>query len=411
MRLAVLVSQYPAPSHTFIRREIDALRRRGMEVQTFSVRPPAPEEILSELDRREFAATRYVFPLSFVGLAAAHFSAIITRPSAYLVTLRASLKHRVPGLRSLGRALAYFVEGIYLSKWLRRAGVTHLHNHFANPAANVGYVCSLFLKLPWSLTLHGSADLAYPAGMLLGDKIRAAGFVACVSHYGRSQAMRTVEPEHWDKLLIVRCGVELDALPPRMRHDDRSIRFVSVGRLSPEKGQVGLVEAFAMLIAEGIDAKLRLVGDGADMERVRERIRERRLEQHCVLTGRLAEADALREIAGADVFVLASLMEGLPVVLMEALGIGVPVVAPCVAGIPELVTPERGGLLFSPGDWTGLAACMKRMAEDPPLRASLALTGRARIAAEFDVNKAVEPLYVRLRAESDACEEHDGESA
>jgi len=398
MCIAYLISEYPSPSHTFIRREVQALRARGIDVRTFSVRRTPADQLLSEGDRSEAASTTSILPVGPATLLLAQVGALGRHPLRYLRTLRNALTHRVPGARALLWTLFYFVEAIVLARALRRVGATHLHTHFANAGANVGYLASSFLGLPFSLTLHGTVDLDYPAGVLLGDKLRAACFIACVSDFGRAQAMRTVEPEQWSKLIRVRCGVEPAALPQRTRAPDEVVRFVSVGRLSPEKGQSGLIQAFHSLRSAGLQTELRLAGDGPDLERVRTQIAALDLDGRCVLLGRLSEADALREIADADVLVLSSLMEGLPVVLMEALALGVPVIAPWVAGIPELVRDGQSGLLYAPGRWDELGACMQRLAGDPALRCALGGAGRARVLAEFAVDIAIEPLLSQFRA-------------
>src|SRR5690606_7934351 len=126
------------------------------------------------------------------------------------------------------------------------------------------------------------------------------------------------------------------------------VRIVTVGRLSPEKGSVGLIEAFAACRSRGLDAELLMIGDGPGRADVEAAIAAHRLGDRCHLTGALSEADVLRELGDADMFVLPSLMEGLPVVLMESLGAGLPTVAPAVAGVPELVEDGVTGLLFDP---------------------------------------------------------------
>jgi colanic acid/amylovoran biosynthesis glycosyltransferase len=173
---------------------------------------------------------------------------------------------------------------------------------------------------------------------------------------------------------------------------------VSVGRLSPEKGYVGLIAAFAKVIERGTRAELRLIGDGQERPRIKQEIERHRLESYCSLLGRLPEPDVLREVARADVFVLPSFMEGLPVVLMEALGLKVPVIAPCVAGIPELVEHGKTGLLFSPANWDELTEHILTLLADGGLRDRLAEAGRARIEAGFDATRAVEPLYLKFSA-------------
>lgn len=392
-----MVSKYPAPSHTFIRREIDALRQRGVIVETFSLRRPHPEEREAETDRVECASTWYVRPVNLRGLVSAHLQALTSGPRRYARSLREALRHRVPGLRALAWALRLFGEAMLLAIELRRRGHGHLHNHFANDGGDIGFLATTYLGIPWSLTLHGTSEFDYPSVILVPRKIRAAAFVACVSHFGRAQAMRAVEPEEWSKLFLVRCGVELERLPERLRlAGGAPLRLISVGRLVPEKGHVGLIAAFARAVERGARAELRVVGDGPERARIQHAIHRLGLGSCCVLLGRLAEPAVLREIADADVFVLTSFMEGLPVVLMEALGLGVPVIAPCVAGIPELVEHGRTGLLFSPGNWDELTEHMLTLIEDPGLRDKLATAGRARIESEFDITLAVEPLYQRL---------------
>jgi glycosyltransferase involved in cell wall biosynthesis len=399
VRVAYLVSRYPAASHTFIRREVAALRRRGIDIETFSIRRPAMDERQTEADRREFENTQYLLPTNLLRLLAAHGVALVCTPLRYAATLREALRHRVPGVKALASALSYFLQAILLADALRRGGHDRLHNHFANGGGTVGYLATRYLGIPWSLTLHGTSEFDYPFVLLLAEKIRAATFVACVSHFGRAQAMRVVEPEQWHKLSVVRCGIELDSLPERQpRGDGASPRVVSVGRLSPEKGYVGLIAAFAEVIERGGPAELRLIGEGPERPRIEREIRRHRLQSRCSLLGRLSEPDVLREVACADVFVLPSFMEGLPVVLMEALGLKVPVIAPAVAGIPELVEHGKTGLLFSPGNWEELTAHILALLEDGDLRDRLAQAGRARIEAGFDATRAVDLLYSKFSA-------------
>ncbi len=181
-----------------------------------------------------------------------------------------------------------------------------------------------------------------------------------------------------------------------MRPPGGRLRILTVGRISPEKGHVGLIDAFASAVERGLDAELRLVGDGPDLDIVRRQIEARGMGPRVSMPGRLAEEKVLEEMAGADLFVMTSFMEGLPVVLMEALALELPVIAPCVAGIPELVIHRETGLLFAPGNWPELTDWMLELAADPELARRMAHAGRARVEREFDVDRAVEPLLARL---------------
>jgi glycosyltransferase involved in cell wall biosynthesis len=393
MKVGYLVSQYPAASHTFIRREVEALRLRGVEIQTFSVRRPTSMELKSPRDQAEFATTHYLLPANLKKLLSAHAFALAARPTAYLRVLLLAVRHRVPGVRALVWAVFHFAEAIQLARELELRQITRLHNHFANSGATVGLLASNFLKLPWSFTLHGISDTDYPAGLLLSAKIEAASFVACVSEFGRAQAMRLSTPEHWHKLTIVRCGLDFKDLPKkRCRDPVRRPRLICVGRLSPEKGHLGLLEAFANMLARGIDAELVLVGDGPERDKIEEALSRLNLRDKIRLAGTLGEDATLAEIADADMLVLASFMEGLPVVLMEAMALGIPVVATRVAGIPELIVDEQNGLLFSPANWDELTEQLSRLLTDEVLRQQLGQAGRSRVFLNHNICKAFDSL-------------------
>jgi glycosyltransferase involved in cell wall biosynthesis len=351
-RLAYLTSQYPAASHTFIQREIEGLRALGWEIETFSVREAASGEVSGARDRSEHDHTYYLLSQPLIVFAVAQLRALIGHPVRYFSCLMLSLSHRPPGMRGFLLACAHFVESITLALELRRRGVVHLHNHFANSAATVGLIACRFLRIRWSFTVHGISETDYPAGLLLGKKVQAATFVASASWFFRAQALRLVQRDQWDKVEVIRCGLPLHRLPARVA--DRSGTIVCVGRLSPEKAQAGLLQAFAQLHRKRPDLELRFVGDGPDRHLLERLARELNIATRVTFCGRLTEEDTLAEIAAADVLALPSFMEGLPIVLMEAMALGVPVVASRVAGIPELVTSGLNGMLFDPSDWAAL---------------------------------------------------------
>ena len=394
MRIGYLVSVYPAPSHTFIRREIEALRNHGLQIETFSIRRPSPDELKSAQDTSAYGETWYLLPARALTLLAAHCAVLLTQPLTYLRVFIKALRHRPPGLMSLALGVVYFAEAVVLARELKRRSIGHLHNHFANSGAIVGMLTSSILGIPWSLTLHGISETDYPAGLLLGDKIKEATFVACVSYFGRAQAMRTVAANQWQKLFISRCGLQMADLPARPAHRPGHVaRVICVARLSPEKAHTGLLLAFAQVLKRGHKAELVLVGDGSERPHIESTIRELGLTGLVRLRGHLSEADTLAEVANSDVLVLASFMEGLPVVLMEAMALGLPAVASRVAGIPELIEDGVEGLLFNPTDWNDLTEKLETLLADPELRERLGAAARIKIEAEFKIETVVKPMY------------------
>jgi colanic acid/amylovoran biosynthesis glycosyltransferase len=399
VRVAYLASSYPAASHTFIRREIEALRARGAQIDTFTVRRARSGELRAEADRREADATWSVLPAPPLALAAAHASAILTRPVAYLRVLRESLVQRTSGARASLWALFHFAEAIRLARELERRGHRHLHVHFSNAGADVGRLAASYLGISWSVTLHGSADFDSPTRELLAGKIASARFTVCVSDFGRAQALRLVDPLHWPKVLVARCGLDLKRIPPRGARERTRPRVLCVGRLSPEKGHVGLVEAFAALTRTGVDAELRIVGEGPERARIEEAVARLGLGARISLPGTASEDEVRAELAQADVFALSSFMEGLPVSMLEAMAQGVPVVVPRLSGVPEAALDGETALLYTPGRWDELAACLARLLRDPALGERLAAGARAKVEAEYEIERAVQPLHQRLLAE------------
>ncbi len=398
MRIGYLTSQYPAASHTFIRREIETLRAQGIDIATFSIRRPAPGERRDSLGQMAYDTTGYVLPIDWFALISAHLASLATRPGVYLGTLRLALRHRPPGLKPGLWSLFHFAEAILLARMLRRNGIDRLHNHFGNSAATVGMLAAHFLRMPWSLTLHGISEFDYPAGLLLAAKLEHATFAACVSYFGMAQAMRITRPEIWPRLTLVRCGVDPGALPEARPESgtEPPLDVICVGRLSPEKGHAGLLAATGRLLRKGLPIRLTLVGDGPERESLEALARELDLGDRVAFTGRLHEAAALEAIARSDILVLASFMEGLPIVLMEAMALGVPVVASRVAGIPELVKDGESGLLFDPANWAGLEHAIERLCRDAELRDALASEGRRRVTGEFSYPGAAAPLIARF---------------
>ncbi|HET9630699.1 MAG TPA: glycosyltransferase, partial [Novosphingobium sp.] len=177
--------------------------------------------------------------------------------------------------------------------------------------------------------------------------------------------------------------------------DAGEVRLISVGRLSPEKGQTCLLEAFAMA-SRNARATLTVVGHGPLAADLKARAENLGIADRVRFTGRLGTTETLAEIAAADALVLPSFMEGLPVVLIEALALGRPVIASQVAGIPEAVVHGHNGLLVPPLDVASLAEAMENLIDSPALRRQLAANARCSVAAEFLSGASWRRLHERL---------------
>lgn len=398
MRVAYLVNQYPHVSHTFIRREIAALEAAGTEVDRFSIRPSA-EELVDPADREERRRTEVLLDAGAAGLLLALAVTAVRRPLPWLRALRAAIRLSRRSGRGLLRHLAYLGEACMLVRRLRGRGVRHLHAHFGTNSAAVAMLASLLDGPPYSFTVHGPEEFDSPESLSLREKVARSAGAVVVSDFGRSQLLRWADPEDWPKVRVVRCGLDAAFLGAGPRELPEVPRLVCVGRLAGQKGQLLLLEALTLVAAEGIDFEMILAGDGPLRPALEERLRVLSLGGRVRITGWLGGEAVRRELLAARLMVLPSFAEGLPVVLMEALALGRPVVTTYVAGIPELVENGVSGWLVPAGSAPALAGALADALRAPTeTLARMGRAGAARVAALHDASREAAKLAEMFRA-------------
>jgi colanic acid/amylovoran biosynthesis glycosyltransferase len=345
VRLAYLCNLYPAVSHSFVRREIAGVEAQGHTVHRFSLRPPPPD-LCDDADLAEASLTEAVLAKGSGQLVLASLALLATRPIRTVNALALALHLSGQGLGVRIRHAAYFLEAAWLTRRLEELRVEHLHVHFATNPAVVGMLVSSLGGPPFSLTIHGSEEFDSPVALRLGAKVEAATFVAAISSFTRSQLMRWSKPEDWKKIQVVRCGVDEAFLQsPMVPVHANSTEFVCVARLHPGKGLTLLMEACERLRSVGEQFSLTIVGDGEFRRELEEEISRRGLKDIVSLVGTRSSAEIRDYLIQARAFVLPSFAEGLPVVIMEALALGRPVIATYVGGIPELLDSEDGWMI------------------------------------------------------------------
>jgi colanic acid/amylovoran biosynthesis glycosyltransferase len=400
LRIAYLVGRYPGVSHTFIQREVVALRSLGVDVSTFSVWRTDPQELLSEGDRREYERTQVLLPPRLPAALAGHVRAA-EMPRGYASLIGHALRLGPPGVRRLLLGGSWIVEAVSLWDALRRTGIRHIHAHLNGTAPTVAMLAAELgnvaepdsaRRWTWSFTVHGPSEFADVVRERLRAKIEAASFVVAISDFARSQLMSLVDESRWSKLHVVHCGVDPNVFVPVPdgavpQREDGVLNILSVGRLSAAKGHGVLLEAVARVAGEGVPVHVTLVGDGPRRAELERRAESLGIRHRVTFSGAVGQDELPGYFAAADVFCLASFAEGLPVVLMEAMATGTPVVTTAVMGIPELVVNGEHGLVVRPGRPDLIASAIRRLAADAELRQRLGQAARARVADEFDVHR------------------------
>lgn len=398
MRIAYVVNQYPRTSHSFIRREIQALEAQGVEVLRFSLRP-VQEELPSEADRLERERTRTVLAQGVAGHAVAISAVALRHPLALARALVCAVRLGWRSDRGLVRHLAYLAEACVLVRWLGQAGVDHLHAHFGTNSAAVALLCHELGGPSFSLTVHGPEEFDKPEFLGLGEKIHRAAFAVAISSFGRSQLYRWARHEDWAKLEVVHCGVGEDLLRAPATPVPTEPRLVCVARLSEQKGHLLLVEAAARLAAEGLPFEITLAGDGPLRGRIEDLVRRFRLDGHVRVAGWMSAAEVRDAIVGSRALLLPSFAEGLPVVVMEALALGRPVITTAVGGIPELIETGVTGWLVPAGSIDALVAAMRAALQASPARlGEMGRAGAALVAQHHDAAKEARKLAALFRS-------------
>jgi glycosyltransferase involved in cell wall biosynthesis len=391
--VAYLVPWYPAISVTFVLREVEALRRLGRRVLTMSIHRARPADMPAEADRQAYASTYCLSPPRPLDHLAAHWQALRTRSGAYLRTLLAALRAGPVEPAVKARGVLYFCEAVVAWWHAERSGARHVHGVFSGPAADAAMLAARLGGdgWTWSLAAHGTDMLQIPRASLAA-KIASARFVTVSSDFGRSQLMVVAEPEHWSKICVVHCGLDMaeyDGTPPPPSPDGE-LRLITVGRLEREKGHALMLDALAAI--DGSPVSLTVIGDGSEMAALQAQAARLGIADRVRFLGRIGQDEIRGHYGRADAFCLSSLGEGIPVVLMEAMAMRMPVIAPRIMGIPELVQEGASGLLVTPGRPDELANAIRTLADQRERWQAMGEAGRARVAEHFEIGACARRL-------------------
>lgn len=390
MRVGYLNSEYPSVTHTFIEREIRAVRAAGVEVVPYSVRIPSPSAVRGEAAEAARAETRYILsdPVRVLLDVA---RAVFTQPTGLVRAIRQSQRMAIGGLGDRFRHLAYVAEAARLVRMLRADGVRHVHVHMANNGAAIALLGGLIdPSIEYSLTVHGPQDFYDVHRLQMGLKAERAVFVRCISNFCRSQMMVWCSPSAWPGLHVVPMGLDPEQFPVGSeREETGQLRLLAIGRMHAIKGHLLLIDALAQAIRGGVDASLDLVGDGPLKGDVERRVASLGIGDRVRLHGARPVEEIPRFVAEADLMVISSFNEGVPTVLMEAMAAGCLVLSTRVGGVAELVDDQessRSGFLVDAGSVDSLADGLRQVAAtSPEARREIRRRARETVLKRYDV--------------------------
>lgn len=392
MHVAYLINIYPAVSHTFIRREINALEALGIKVDRFALRG-WDSELVDPLDLAELEKTRFTLKAGVGRLLFSAFLFAFAHPVLFWRGLMLAMAMSKNSERGPLYHLIYLAHACKILGWISGSSVTHLHAHFGSNSAEIAALIHVMGGPTFSYTAHGSEVFENPRSHSLPVKAEHAKAVVTSCAYIGSQMKYHIPHKNWPKVHVVHCGLADSAFEHAPTPVPAQPTFLSVGRFSPEKGHLVLLEAFSKLRETHPEARLVLAGDGPMRKEIEARVEREGLGNAVRITGWVTSDQVREELRGARALVHPSFIEGLPVVIMEAMAEYRPVISTYISGIPELVQSGKNGWLVPAGQAEELAQalqeCADMSAEEIQHRA---VAGFERVRARHSVTPQAEKL-------------------
>ena len=402
-RVAYMMSRFPKITETFILYEMLAAEKAGVCIEVFPLRREKTAKMHPEA--AAYVSRAHFLPLLSGEILLDNLTTLLKQPGLWLRTLSTLVRANLGCRRFLFGALAAFPMCVSMARRMRQRRIDHIHAHFASHPAAAAWIIHQFSGIPYSFVAHGS-DLHRDQHMLT-EKVHDAEFVVAISDYNRRIILNEAGDQYREKVRVIHCGVNPDDFrSDRCRETESEasapLKVFCIGTLHEVKGQSFLIEAAQEATAGGVNMTLHLVGDGPDRKMLEQQAAAAGLKDAVIFEGRRDRHEIVEMLQTADMLVAPSVptadgrREGIPVVLMEAMAAGVPVVASRLSGIPELVKHEITGLLTEPGDANGIADAIQRLNAAPALRTQLSEAGRKMVQDQFNMEHGIKLVIQQI---------------
>jgi glycosyltransferase involved in cell wall biosynthesis len=402
LRIAFFTAQAPwGRTEPFVLTEIASIRPHVEQVLVVPVK--RDNELFHGALARELADASVQLPLVSGSILAVTISTAVRRPGQVATLLIDLLREGRSRVRL--KNLVVLPKALYIARSLQAFQPHHIHACWASVPATMAFIVARVLGVPWSFTAH-SWDIG--EGNILSAKMKAASFVRVISKFGRNRLRRLVGGSYDERLHVIHVGTRIATKPAGAVRDPRQPLVVGcIARLDDVKGHRHLIGACRILRDRGLHFVCELIGDGPLRHDLEAEVHEAGLVDNVHFQGARTHSEVLAtlERGELDVVVLSSVeasdgrVEGIPVVLLEAMAHGIPTIASDIGGIPELLT-GGAGILVRPGDPISLAAAIERMATDSTLRETTIRNGLIRVQSEFDLNRIAAALVNLMDASS-----------
>ena len=385
-----VVSTWPRLSATFILNEVLAVERSGVSLRIFSIKDPDGEPVHARVAQVRARVTYLSLRRHWKSALQANLRLLCRQPGRYCRALLQALRYRRWGV------LQRFFQAGYLAHELSREPVAHLHAHFAHAPAPVAMFTHQLTGIPYTFTAHAKdIYIKTPPELLRAEAQQAQAVITC-TEYNRQYLSTQIGPASDGKLHCIYHGLDLSQFQfawPRVSDAGPPV-ILSVARLVEKKGLSDLIVAADILRRRGRRFQVEIIGNGPLRQALEAQVMQLGLSDRVKLLGVQTYDMVCLAYQRASIFALPCMVtadgdrDGLPNVLLEAMGSGVPVVSTPVSGIPELIESERDGLFVPPNSPTELADALDRLLTQPELSERLARAARAKIQAHFSIDRS-----------------------
>lgn len=378
-KIVQIVYLIEAPSEWIIT-ELNALKDKGFEVLVCLTDKSGEKKLKDKFDYISAGWLQYILNL---------ISLFLTHP---LTTFKTFKNWR----KEIGGQLTF--RALFLAKNLKERKISHIHAHFASAATSMAMIISDLIGVPFSFTAHAYDIFRDDVNKnLLIRKIKAAQFVRCISAYNKAYLQKFLRNTD-DKFHVIHCGVDTKKFAPGLTRKESIFTIISVSNLIEKKGTEYLIKALKILKAEGYPFQAILVGEGPEKENLLLLTKNLNLWKEITFLGKIPHSKLPALYARSDLFILPSIisknndMDGIPVVLMEAMAVGIPVISTNISGIPELVKDRETGLLINQRNEKALADAIRLLMENGDLRKKLAMGGKEMVIKEFNIERIAKEI-------------------
>ena len=398
MKIAYILTTFPCPSELFAIREIDGLRKQGIDITVFAARGSHS----SQVDREQLDIIYRPYYLSFEAFASIGYMTI--RQPLFLLKLCWLILNVVLVCPREAVSLAGNIHTICcFAREIRCRSISHIHAYFLNWPAYMGMALSKITNIPFSIAAH-ARDIFVENGAL-EVKVAQAQFVTCCTNQGLNYLKATLAEKYHNKLHLNYHGLHIDLIKSSSSTSPikATNTILAASRLVEKKGFINLLKAFSLVLHEAPQCLLIIAGEGPQHQALKELANELHISQYVHFTGWLNNGMMLRIMEEATMLIVPSVIDtegdrdGIPNVILEAFHANTPVIASNLDGIAEAIRHEQTGLLVKAGDVPELAQAIVRLLNSEDLRIRLSKNARSILETQFDGSRCCKQLASTFR--------------